>query len=178
MQTRFILVFLLLTAVLYSQSNTTSMTKKTVAANFSSPSIIAYQESAVYKIKDYYHYLEVYSSSKASDSLKTQVRIALNHLFESKNLDVVDVTTKEKKPVKIDQLLAKIAYKNYRFNLTAIESSIAVQDFWTTNYSLEVRKDEVQHTVEVFTKVIFKPVQKQFGSKTKEVWSLYLGEME
>lgn len=154
------------------------MTTKTVAANFSTPSINAYQESAVYKIKDYYHYLEVYSSTKASDSLKIQVRIALGHLFENKNLDVVDVTTKEKNPVKIDQLLAQIAHKNYRFNLTAFESSVAEQDYWITNYFLEVRKVEVLHTVEVFTKIIFKPVQKQFGSRTKEVWSLYLGEME
>lgn len=141
-------------------------------------SIKAYQESAVFKIKDYYHYLELYSNAKSSDSLKTQVKTAIHNLFENKNIEVLDLTASDKYCIKLDKLLDKISNKNYEFKLTHIESSIAVQDFWTTKYYLQIIDEDEICNLEVFSKVIFKPVQKKFGSKTKEVWMLFLGEME
>lgn len=179
MQTRFIILFLLITSTFLGQSNnTTVVAKKSIKSSYSMQSIKAYQESAVYKIKDYYNYLEVYSNSKTSDTLKVQLKSAIHNLFESKNMEVVDVTATDKYCIKIDKLLEKLSDKNYKFKLTDFESSIAVQDFWTTKYYLQVIDEDEQCTIEVFTKVVFKPVQKKFGSKTKEVWTLFLGEME
>ena len=89
MRTKLILfIFLFFTLTLFSQNNTTVMSKNTIKSNYSMKSIKAYQESAVFKIKDYYNYLEVYSSSKSSDSLKTQVKTAIHNLFENKNMEV------------------------------------------------------------------------------------------
>jgi hypothetical protein len=160
------------------EANTSISVKKTIKTSFSMQSVKAYQESAVFKIKDYYNYLEIYSNSKTSDSLKLQSKAAIHNLFENKNIEVIDVTTFEKYCIQIDKLLEKVADKNFKFKMTHIEHSIAGQDFWTTKYYLQVIEGEEICNLEVFSKVIFKPVQKVFGSKTKEVWTLFLGEME
>ena len=179
MRTKLIVfIFIFFSLTLFSQNNTTAISKNTIKSNYSMKSIKAYQESAVFKIKDYYNYLEVYSSSKSSDSLKKQVKTAIHNLFENKNMEVVDITTFEKYCIKIDKLLEKVSHKDYKFKLTNIENSIVAQDFWTTRYYLQVIEDDEQCNIEVFSKVIFKPIQKKFGPKTKEVWSLFLGEME
>ena len=47
--------------------------------------IKAYQESAVFKIKDYYAYLELYANEETSDSLKVQIKTAIHNLFENKS---------------------------------------------------------------------------------------------
>lgn len=180
MRIKFItLFFLFFTFALMGQNATTTVSvKKPIKTSFSMQSVKAYQESAVFKIKDYYNYLEIYSNSKTSDSLKLQTKTAIHNLFENKNMEVIDITTFEKYCIQIDKLLDKVANKNFKFKMTHIEHSIAAQDFWTTKYYLQVIEGEEICNLEVFSQVVFKPIQKVFGSKTKEVWTLFLGEME
>lgn len=162
----------------FGQSANTSSSKVTIKNTFSFQAIKAYQESAVFKIKDYYNYLELYADESTSDSLRLQLKTSLHNLFVDEEQKVVDFTTSENKPITLNKLLEKIQEKNYSFNLSAIENSIVAQDFWTTKYNLEVLEGNQRCTIEVFTKVVFKPVTKKFGTKTKEIWTLFLGEME
>ncbi|WP_339837789.1 hypothetical protein [uncultured Flavobacterium sp.] len=175
------LTFLLLTFALttFGQSNNTSASSKVaIKSNFSFQAIKVYQESAVFKVKDYYAYLELYANEEASDSLKTAIKNAIHNLFIQKNIKVVDFVTSENNPILLDKLLDKIENKNYKFKLTALENSIVGADFWTTKYNLEVIETNQRCSIEVFSKIIFKPVEKNFGSTTKEVWTLFLGEIE
>lgn len=157
---------------------TTSAAQKMIKSNFSMQSIKAYQESAVFKIKDYYNFLEIYSNSKTSDSLKIQVKKSIYNLFETKNNEVIDITASDKYYINIDKLLEKVSDRDFTFKLTNLEHSIVAQDFWTTKYYLQVIEEDEICNLEVFNKVVFKPIQKKFGAKTKEVWTLFLGEME
>ncbi|WP_339889413.1 hypothetical protein [uncultured Flavobacterium sp.] len=173
--------FLLLTFALtsFSQSNNTSASSKVaIKSNFSFQAIKVYQESAVFKVKDYYAYLELYANEEATDSLKVEIKTAIHNLFIQKHIKVVDFVSSENNPILLDKLLDKIENKNYKFKLTAIENSIVASDFWTTKYNLEVIETNQRCSIEVFSKIIFKPVDKKFGSTTKEIWTLFLGEME
>lgn len=162
----------------FGQSVNTSSSKVTIKNTFSFQAIKAYQESAVFKIKDYYNYLELFADDSASDSLRFQLKTTLHNLFVDGEQKVVDFTTSENELITLDKLLEKIQDKNYSFNLSAIENSIVAEDFWTTKYNLEVLQNNQSCTMEIFTKVLFRPMQKKFGTKTKEVWTLFLGEME
>jgi hypothetical protein len=172
-------LFLAFALTSFSQSNNTSASSKVaIKSNFSFQAIKGYQESAIFKVKDYYAYLELYANEKASDTLKSQLKKAIYNLFIQNNLKVVDFVSSENNPILLDKLLDKIENKNYKFKLTDIENSIVASDFWTTKYNLEVVETNQRCSIEVFSKVIFRSVEKKFGSTTKEVWTLFLGEME
>lgn len=176
-----VLTFLLLLSALlsYSQSNTNNASSKVaIKSNFSFQAIKAYQESAVYKVKDYYAYLELYANETTSDSLKIQIKTSIYNLFLQKNVKVVDFVSSENNPILLDKLLDKIEGKNFKFKLSGIENSIVASNFWTTKYNLEVIETNQRCSIEVFSKIIFMPVEKKFGSKTKEIWTLLLDEME
>jgi hypothetical protein len=174
--TLFILLFALLSFGQNSSVNTSS--KVAIKSNFSFQAIKVYQESAIFKVKDYYKFLEIYSSSQSSDSLKIELKSSIQRLFLHKNEEVVDFVSAEKKSIALHKLLDKIENKDFSFKLSEIENSIVGQDFWTTKYNLEVFETNQRCSIEVFSKILFKPVEKKFGSKTKEVWTLFLGEME
>ncbi|MFC4739890.1 hypothetical protein ACFO3U_07775 [Flavobacterium ponti] len=159
-------------------SNTNTSSKVSIKTNFSFQAIKAYQESAVFKIEDYYDYLELYANASTSDTLQQQVKVAIYNLFVEAQPKVIDFTSSENKPIPLNKLLDKIKKKNYTFNLTKVENSIVAADFWTTKYNLEINEGNQRCSIEVFSKVIFKPIEKQFGSTTKEVWTLFLGGME
>ena len=176
-----VFTFLLLVFALISfgQSiNSSASSKVAIKSNFSFQAIKVYQESAIFKIKDYYAYLELYSNEETSDSLKVQLKTSIHKLFSQKNVKVVDVVSSENNQITLDKLLEKLENKNFKFKLSAIENSIVVLDFWTTKYNLEVVEINQRCSIEVLSKVIFKPIDKKFGSKTKEIWTLFLGEME
>lgn len=175
----FTLLMLFFTLTIFSQSAQTDVTsKKAIGSNFSTQAVKAYQECAVLKIKDYYAFLEIYTSSATSDSLRIQLKTTIYNLFTSKKVWVIDITSTEKKNIKLDDLLQKIVNKNYTFKLSDIENSIVAQDFWTTKYNLEVTQNKQSKVLELFSKIYFQPIEKRFGTKTKEVWALLLGEIE
>jgi hypothetical protein len=164
---------------IFSQSSHTNVSsKKNISVNFNTQAVKAYQESAVFKIKDYYQYLGLYSNATTSDSLKVQLKTTIQNLFDKPNETVIDFTTKEKNKTTLQELLKNIEHKNYTFKINDIENSIVALDFWTTKYNLEVTHNNASVSQETFAKVYFKPVLKEFGSKTKEVWVIHLGSIE
>lgn len=169
---------MLCTLTSFGQNTNATSSKVTIKNTFSFQAIKAYQESAIFKIKDYYNYLELYAAESTSDTLRLQLKTAIHNLFVDEHQKVVDFTTSDNNPIALNKLLDKIQEKNYTFNLSAIENSIVAQDFWTTKYNLEILEANQRCTIEVFTKIVFKPVTKKFGTKTKEIWTLFLGEME
>ena len=175
------LLLFIFTQFLWAQNAESIAKNKTSnkeVAKFSNQAIKAYQESAVYKIKDYYAFLELYANQKTSDSLKIEIKASIFDLFINKNVKVFDFVTLENKPIPLEKLLVKIENKNYKFEILDVESSILASDFWTTKYNLEVIEENQNCHVEVFSTVIFKPVIKQFGSRAKEVWTLFLSDMK
>lgn len=170
---------LIFTLTAFSQSNNSNAsTKGTIKSNFSFQALKAYQESAVFKVKDYYGYLELYAHENTTEALQNQLKSTIQNLFDDSNPLVVDFTTAENNAIPLHQLLTKIKRKNYTFALSEIENSIVGADFWTTKYNLEINEGNQRCSIEVFSKVIFKPVEKQFGTVSKEVWTLFLGNME
>ncbi len=150
-------------------------TKTTIKSNFSLKAIKVYQESGTYKIKDYYHYLELISASTSSDSLKKEVKLSLFSLFKDSNTYVFDVTSSFDSSVSLLQLITKIENKNYTFTLSKFENSIVGIDFWTTKYTLEINKEDNIISKDIKQQVYFMPKLKKFGKKTKEVWTIWLG---
>jgi len=170
-------LFLLLSTVLLGQ-NVVSPKSTAITTNFSMASVKVYQESGTLKIQDFYHYLNLFSSDDTETALKYEIKNSIYSLFESANVLVVDVTTNDNQSISLTDLLNKIGNKNYHFSISNIENSIAGLDFWTSKYELKVSQGSSTNRLQVYQKIIFKPIQKKFGTSTKEVWTLFLDEIQ
>lgn len=149
-----------------------------IKANFTMASVKAYQESATLKVQDFYHYLNLFSSDTSENALKNEIKNSIYSLFESRNVLVIDATSLEIKFIPLDELLNKIGNKNYHFSVSNIKNSIVGFDFWTSKYELKVSHNNRTNNFQVLQKIIFKPIQKKFGTSTKEVWTLFIDEMQ
>ncbi len=142
-----------------------------IQVNFSQKSIQAYQENSQYKIVEFYEYLTLYSNEKDVE-LRNQIRENIYSLIDSKETELLDFTNPDLTEIEIDNLLSKILNRNYTFKIKPLESSEKVDlNQWTNQYELSVN----DVTITINQIIYFKPVQKHFGSKTKTVWDMKLG---
>lgn len=177
----YILIFLLCTLRILAQSveNVQSVehNNASIKANFSAEIINAYQESSNLKVEDFYYYLTLYSNVKTDSLLKVEVRKNILQLFENNNTSLIDFFSETKERIPLEVFLNKIENQNYVFEASKIKSSEVTNDYWITNYELKIEHNTLANKKHYQQQVIFKRIQKTFGSKTKEVWTIFLGEM-
>lgn len=105
-----VFTYLLITFSLttFGQSNNIDASSKAnIKTNFSFQAIKGFQESAVFKIEDYYDYLELYANESTSDTLQLQVKEAIYNLFIESQPKVLDFTSSENKSIPLNKLLDK-----------------------------------------------------------------------
>ena len=69
--------------------------------------------------------------------------------------------------------------KNSRFKARKANEKVQFfNDHWINHYYLEIERNKQITIVEIKQKVYFSENLKSFGENQKEVWSVYLGEME
>ena len=171
-------IMLLFSFSFYGQNASTTASSSAIEANFSVNSIKVYQESALLKIEDYYNHLALLSNTSTPDALKIEIKAALFSLFKSNYTTVFDFTQEGKKTIPLLELVEKIKNKNYSFAILNATNSFLSDNFWTTAYTLEIRKKENNQLIKCVQKVYFTPSMKQFGPAQKEVWTIKLGGVE
>jgi len=158
-----------------AQSSDNSANKNSIKANFSAKAIEAYEENSFSKVNDFYQFLEIYSDKNSSEALKNQVRENLKSLMVE-DVFFTDLFTSEK--ITLEKLLEQINAKGFKFEAKNIQKRITSPNFWTNSYSLEIKNGTEIQRKNLVQRVYFYPEQKTFGTKKKEVWSIFLGEIE
>lgn len=169
-----ILLFFLCNCAL-AQSSDNSVNKNSIKANFSAKAIEAYEENSFSKVNDFYQFLEIYSDKNSSEALKNQVKENLKSLVVE-NVLVPDLFTSEK--ITLEKLLEQINAKGFKFEVKNIQKRATSANFWTNSYNLEIKNGAAIQRKNSVQRVYFYPEEKSFGTKKKEVWSIFLGEIE
>ncbi|MEZ4853355.1 hypothetical protein [Flavobacterium sp.] len=146
-----------------------------IESNFSVESVKVYQNNANLKIEDFYNYLSLYSQENTSEELKIEVKKNIFRLVENETILLSNFTIATDETILLLNFLAAINNKNYTFEVDAIQNTPSTEfNFWITNYQLKITQNKKVKIVNCSQKVFFKPVQKTFGSKQKEVWTVFL----
>ncbi|OYU79038.1 MAG: hypothetical protein CFE23_15955 [Flavobacterium sp. BFFFF1] len=152
-----------------------------IKANFSQAALGAWQQHSLDKVRDYFQYLELLANETSSEPLKAQLKESIYTLFEARNTMVIDITSADKTPMTLENLLEKMdKFKRpLKINIKKKRlSSYFSDNYWMNIYTIEITVDNNTMINDVSQKIYFLPQIKDFGGKSKEVWSLKLGEME
>lgn len=148
-----------------------------IEANFSQESIAAYQESSQNKLIEFYEYLTLYSNEKDSE-LRKQIEQNIYSFVESENVQLIDFTNRDLGKISLTDLLSKIENENFRFSIESYNLPTETGfDQWVNSYKLIVKTINSSNEFNVEQQIKFEPVEKKFGSKSKTVWQMKLGNM-
>lgn len=171
-----IATFILISGYLSGQ-NVSYESTQGIKANFSQKSIEAHQKNSQNKLMEFYEYLTLYSNEK-DEKLKKQIQLNILSLVSSENIEVVDFTNSNQSMIQLSELVRKIENEKYEFTIEQIESSVNISDYeWENSYQLKITKGKKSQIRNVSQAIIFEPIEKQFGTKTKLVWEIKLNEM-
>lgn len=171
----FVIILLFFGQCVFSQEASNSVIRNNIKANFSAKAIEAYEENSFSKVEDFYQFLEIYSDKNSLEALKKQVKENLKSLVVE-NVLVADLFTSEK--ITLEKLLEEISSKGFKFEVKNMQKRATSINFWTNMYVLEIKNGTEIVRKNLVQRVYFYPEQKTFGTKKKEVWSIFLGEIE
>ena len=150
---------------------------KGIKANFSMRSIEAYQENSQNKLEEFYEYLSIYSS-ETNVELKKQIRENILAMADAQ-MRFRDFTKSTQPEIGFIEFLSKIENKSYRFEIKSGQNSgeLGLNE-WVNSYVLVVFHKKNRSEFEVNQIIRFEPLEKKFGSKTKTVWEINLGDIQ
>lgn len=171
-----ITTFILISGFLSAQ-NTSIEKPQGIKANFSQKSIEAHQGNSQNKLKEFYEYLTLYSNEK-DVKLKKQIQSNILSIVSSEKIEVLDFTNSNQAFIQLSELLKKLENENYEFTIAQIESSKNISSYeWENSYQLKIAKGKNSQIRTISQAIIFEPIEKKFGTKTKLVWEIKLNEM-
>jgi len=168
------ILFLFYNCAFAQQANNTAI-ENSIKANFSIKVLEAYEENSFSKVEDFYELLEMYSDKNASNTLKKHLEERIDALYKENTL-IFDFFTSDK--ISVNKLLDKIASKGLKFEVKNIQKVKTFGNYWTASYVLTIQRDTETLEKNISQRIYFYPEEKTFGNKKKEVWSLFLGEIE
>jgi len=172
-----ILVFGLICISGYVAAQSAVPTPNPIQSQFSQESIEAYQESSESKLVTFFEYLTLYSTTK-DENLKKQLKQNLYSLIESENTSLADFTDANLPEITLPYLLPKIENNYYHFSIQEeIFSDEPEPKNWTNYYELMVKQGNEAVTYSLGQEILFTPIEKKFGSKSKTVWEMKLGDI-
>lgn len=148
-----------------------------ITANFSTKSIAAYQQSSQNKIETFFEYLTLYSAEKNSE-LKKQIRENILLTCDS-DMKLPDFTALTSAEIGLETFLSKIENQSIQFKIKSGQNSGETGlNHWINSYALSVTQNGKTSDFELNQTIYFTSEEKQFGSRTKSVWEIKLGDIE
>lgn len=173
-------IFLFISILIFATNgfSQTIESKQGIQAQFSSKNIAAYQSNSHSMILEFYDYASKYSQTK-DDKLKKQIQSNLESLVQNNSIKIPNFENQSTSYQNLDEFLASIEYKNWKFEVNEIKSSSNIQlDHWINSYTLKVEQGKKTFKETIQQTIYFTPIQKKFGTKTKTVWALKLGTID
>lgn len=162
------------------QSNSTdSKASKTVAIErqFSKPVVLAYQNQAINTIKDFYNYINLYKETEHSSALETEIDKSIEALFLNSKITLKNIFNETDESLSLDEFLTQCKEQHVSIFVNDFEENNTISDtFFTFQYKINTTINNKTTTYTINQKVYFFPSEKQFGTQTKNVWQLKLGE--
>lgn len=147
-----------------------------ISFNFSTKSIEAYQEKSQNKIVEFYEYLTLYSHEE-NPELRKQIRENL-FLMTKPHLVIPDFIHPSAEALTLDKFLSKIENRSWEFSIRSAEDPGAIGiNNWVNAYTLSLKQEGETLNFIVNQTIYFQPLEKQFGSKSKTVWEMKLGDI-
>lgn len=166
--------------LMMGQSNSTdSKVSKTVAieSQFSKPVVLAFQNQAINTIKDFYNYINLYRETEHSSALEKEIDKSIQNLFLNTTVSLKDIFNETDKSITLNQFLTQCKEKFVSILVSDFEENNIISDtFFTFQYKINATINNKTTTYTINQKVYFFPSEKQFGTQTKNVWQLKLGE--
>jgi hypothetical protein len=167
-------ILLCISALVFGQ--TLPESPQGIRANFTAKSIEAYQENSQNKIREFYEYLTLYSNEKNTE-LKKQIRENILSLTDS-DMEILDFTSTVPSEIELDKFLSKIENQSFEFKIKSVQNSAETgSNDWINSYLLSVIQNGKTSDFKLNQTINFEPKEKQFGSKTKTVWEMKLGDV-
>ncbi|UPQ78803.1 hypothetical protein M0M57_14435 [Flavobacterium azooxidireducens] len=165
---------------IFGKAQDAGFSKKSMKANFSMEVLNAYQESSFAKVNDFYEYTQLLTNPTISSDLKNEIKTTIFTLFKEKDVTVVNFLSSKKEKITLTQFLNLLENeKSIRFQTKKTNEKVQFfNDYWINHYYLEIERNKQIMIIEIKQKVYFSENLKSFGENQKEVWSVYLGEME
>lgn len=148
---------------------------QSIKANFNAKSILVYQENSQQKLKEFYEYLTMYSQEKDAE-LRNQILKNIHSIVQSESIKMLDFTRSSKSEISLQDFLKLILNESYQFQI--LEQPISKElecNQWTNLYTIQVKKGANISDYLIQQIILFQPMKKRFGSKTKTVWEIKLG---
>jgi len=179
MKTTFLFIGFLFFSI-FGSAQDAGFSKKSMKASFSVETLLAYQESSFSKVNDFYEYAQLLANPTISNDLKKEIRTAVHSLFKKNTVSVINFLSSEKEKITLNKFLALLEKeKNIRFKTRKANEKVQFfNDYWINHYYLEIERSKQITIIEIKQKVYFSENLKTFGENQREVWSVYLGEME
>lgn len=143
--------------------------------NFNKPTINAYQNRALDKLKEFYSYLILLQTTDDSE-LQNQLQLTIKGLLFDDRVNFQNFIDVENKKYTIDELLTQVVQKKIVFFMPIIYPNAYLNhnDFeFSLTLKVEVNKQLKQ--LNVNQKVFLGIDEKTFGNEKKLVWNLKLG---
>lgn len=168
------LFFLFLSALVFGQN---LEIRQGIKANFSQKSIQVYQENSQNKLDEFYEYLTLFSTEKDVE-LKNQIRENIFSMVENE-FKMPDFTQSDAAEISLEEFLSKIENQSFQFKVKSRQNPGELgMNHWMNSYVLSVSRNGKTSEFDVEQIIYFEPKEKQFGSKTKTVWEVKLGDIQ
>lgn len=170
----------LLFFTVFGKAQDAGFSKKSMKANFSMEVLNAYQESSFAKVNDFYEYAQLLTNPTISNNLKAEIKAAVLSIYKKNDILIINFLSAEKERMSLSKFLTLLEKeKNIRFQPKKANDKVQFfNDYWINHYYLEIEQNKQITIIEIKQKVYFTESLKLFGENQKEVWSVYLGEME
>jgi hypothetical protein len=150
--------------------------------------IEAFKHRAAQKVQDFADYLELLSDTTVNMAFKDQAEDMAIKLFSSEEckIDIAINSNKDKLPENIREFIQSVrqnAYGIFRVELGKILTSKEIEKTTDSTYkgffvfSANIIK-ETAYATRWMVNFEIKKVSKDFGGETKEIWEVYLGDIE
>ena len=136
----------------------------------------AYENKVKYKLEDFYNYLQIIGNPEVEKHLREHTLSLTQKLF-SEDVQVVDFLADSNLTISLSSFLYKLlqSSKTVQFSI----SNLVIQSVeQSASYSLQIK--EQNKVVDYYLNQLFtiSLVDKKFGSKTKQVTLITLGEIQ
>ena len=173
------MIFIMLCSLFVKAQSASGNNARSLKANFSVPALLAYQETAKTKIRDFYQYLELLSDASLSKQLKEEVKLNILSLFKNKDVMVKDITSNELNDIQLPLLLSRLAAgPSLNLKIGSINDQSIEQNSWLITYSVKVVGGAKENDFKLTQRIYLIKNSKTFGANSKDVWQLFLGETQ
>lgn len=137
----------------------------------------AYENKVKYKLEDFYNYLQIIGNPEVEKYLREHT-LGLTQKMFSKDVKVIDFMADSNSTILLSSFLKKLVQSNETIKFSI--SNVATQsesDQQSTSYTLQIKKQNKVIDYQLTQLFTISLVDKKFGSKTKQVTLITLGEI-